>query len=77
MAAFKFSDKDIVEKMPHIGDVVVKSRGEVKDKFIIIKEYECFFLAVAQRLGFRECFSKASFALSEFKIERKEMITNA
>ncbi|MCR3758463.1 hypothetical protein KYB31_05565 [Clostridium felsineum] len=70
MAFFRYSDSEIIDKMPHVGDVVVKSRGEVKDNFKIIKEYECFFLGVAQRLGFRECFSKASFALEEFKVER-------
>lgn len=72
--AFKFKDKDIIARMPQIGDIVVKDRGEVKDNFVVIKEYENYFLAVAQRLKFRECFTKASFALKEFEIQRKDAI---
>ncbi|MFL0251501.1 hypothetical protein ACJDT4_13855 [Clostridium neuense] len=69
---FKFKDNGIITRMPHIGDIVVKDRGEVKDNFIVIKEYKDYFLAVSQRLKFRECFSKASFALKELKIQRRE-----
>lgn len=74
MAFFRYSDSKIIDKMPNIGDVVVKSRGEVKDNFLIVREYECFFLGVAKRLGFRECFSKSSLALGEFKVERTEKL---
>lgn len=70
--AFKFKDKDVIAKMPKIGDIIIKDRGEVKDSFIVVKEYENYFLAVAQRLKFRECFTKTSFALKEFKIQRKD-----
>lgn len=72
--AFKFKDKEIIARMPQIGDIVIKDRGEVKDNFIVVKEYQNYFLAVAQRLKFRECFTKASFALKEFKIQRKDAI---
>lgn len=70
MAAFKFKDPKIIARMPQIGDIVVKNRGEVKDNFVVIKEYENYFLTVAKRLKFKECFTKSNFALCEFEIIR-------
>lgn len=70
--AFKYNSSIIVERMPKLGDIVIKDRGEVKDNFVIVEEHEYYFLGMAQRLKYRECFTKASFALKEFKIQRKE-----
>ncbi|MCD2347561.1 hypothetical protein [Clostridium guangxiense] len=70
--AFKYKDSAIARRMPQLGDIVIKDRGEVKDKFVIVEEHEYFFLGVAQRLKYKECFTKASFALREFKIQKKD-----
>lgn len=70
--AFRYNSSIIVERMPKLGDIVVKDRGETKDNFVIVEEHEHYFLGIAQRLRYRECFTKASFALNEFKIQRKE-----
>lgn len=68
----RYNDLNIILKMPRIGDVVVKDRGEVKENFIIVKEYKYFFLGIGERLKYKETFSKASFALNELKIQRKK-----
>lgn len=70
--AFKLKDKCIIANMPKIGDVIIKDKGEVKDNFEIIEEHEYYFVGIAQRLKFKECFTKTSFALKEFKILRKQ-----
>lgn len=70
--AFRYNSSIIAERMPKLGDIVIKDRGEVKDDFVIVEEHEHYFLGIAQRLKYRECFTKASFALKEFKIQRKE-----
>jgi|GEM_PF-4504006 len=70
--AFRYNSSIIVERMPKLGDIVIKDRGEVKDNFVIVEEHECYFLGISQRLKYKECFTKASFALKEFKIQRKE-----
>lgn len=70
MAAFKFKDPKIIARMPKVGDTIIKSKGEIKDDFVIIEEYEHYFLGVAQRLKYKECFTKSSFALNEFEIIR-------
>lgn len=70
--AFRYNSSIIVERMPQVGDIVIKDRGEVKDDFLIVEEHECYFLGIAQRLKYRECFTKASLALKEFKIQRRE-----
>lgn len=68
----KQKDQKIALRMPKLGDIVIKDRGEVKENFIIVKEYEKFFLGIGERLGYKETFSKTSFALNELKILRQK-----
>lgn len=69
---FRYNNSVINERMPKLGDIVIKDRGEVKDNFVIVEEHKYYFIGVAQRLKYKECFTKVSFALKEFKIQRKE-----
>ncbi|URZ00642.1 hypothetical protein [Clostridium felsineum] len=63
-----FYDKESIKgKMPKVGNTILKNRGEIRGEFTIIKEYENYFLAISKRLGFKECFSKASFFTQEIK----------
>lgn len=68
----KYTDSNVISRMPKIGDVVIKDRGEVKENYVITEEHEHYFLGVAERLKFKECFSKVGFALGEFKIRRRK-----
>lgn len=58
-------------KMPQIGDNVIKTKGEIKGKFIITKEYTYYYLARSVRLGFKECFIKAGFFTGEYEVEKQ------
>ncbi|KHD38166.1 hypothetical protein NL50_01270 [Clostridium acetobutylicum] len=69
MAKNFYNNFKIKAIMPKVGDVIIKDCGEIKDNFVIAKEYENYFLAISARLGFKECFTKASFFTCELKVK--------